>query len=457
MRTLRGLPWTLLLIAAVMASRPVSAEPAAPPVLGSEGEVYRLVRLVSAEGEPYLALDVERPTGSIERVLVPATEGRGVESSPFLIYEEASRTVFLTWEERLNHLHSLIRLAGFHAGEWSETIQVSASAFAFKGEPRLAATQDSFIVAGSDGGTTSIARTVLHVVWVEEGETGQLVAYAPITLLDGQYIGQRQIFDLSAIVPTTEPLPTTIWGSSPPTVVPADDDHSVNVAFVHPASDRISSVRITMLPGELARVADELRNHLIDIGVQHDWQSPEGLVRLANDLRNHLIDIGFRLDPQILRHIADGLRNHIIDIGARYTPSDVVRMAKELRNHIIDIGFRLDDRGLRRVVAETGARIVIDVAATEEGGESTFSDHATQVAQITTVNSWSRPSEAVGDSAILVSRSGQAALVSWTDGNAVFYRETFGHEWSAVVRLPLGERLNAEQATRLLENRIRNR
>jgi hypothetical protein len=80
-----------------------------------------------------------------------------------------------------------------------------------------------------------------------------------------------------------------------------------------------------------------------------------------------------------------------------------------------------------------------------------------QVAKITVVDDWARPAEAVGDSLLLVSRSGQAALLSWTDGKAVHYRETFGDDWSPVVRLPLGEGLDAEQAMSLLENRIRNR
>lgn len=433
---------------------PAAAVPAATPVLGSEGEVYRLSEAVDAAGDPALVLVIERPDGATERLAVPATEGRGVENSPYLVYEHASRTLFVTWEERLNYIHSLIHLVGLRDGEWTDVIEVSEGSFGFKGEPRLAATQDSYVVALPDGGTRTVARTVLHVVWVEERSEGQLVAYAPVTLLDGAYIGQRKIFDLSTMVGVTEPVPTDLWQSAAPMVAPADDDHSVNVAFVHPASGRLASLRITLLPGELSRMADELRNHLIDVGVRHDWQSPEGLVRLAEALRNHLIDVGFRLDPQILRHVADGLRNHLIDVGVQYPPADLVRMARDLRNHLIDVGFRLDDRGLRRVAAGTASHSVLEVAAVADGNEQALTG---QVARVTPVDDWSRPDEASGDSTLLVSRSGQAALLSWTDGKAVFYRETFGDEWSPVVRLPLGETLDAEQAASLLQNRIRNR
>lgn len=440
-------------IAAVALASSAEAAPVAKPVLGSEGEVYRLVAAHDEAGDPFLVLHIEHPNGTAERIPVPATQGRGVESSPYLIYENASRTLFFTWEERLNYIHSLIHLVGFRDGEWTESIEVSEGSFGFKGAPRLAATQDAYVVGLAEGGTQVISRTVLHVVWVEERSEGQFVAYAPVTLLDGAYLGQRRIFNLSSMVAASEPLATDLWQSPAPIAAPAADDHSVNVAFIHPDSGRLASVRITMLPGELSRIADGLRNHLIDVGARYDWQSPTGLRRLADELRNHLIDVGVRLDPQILRHVADGLRNHLIDVGIQYSPSDLTRMAGDLRNHLIDVGFRLDDRGLRRISASTEPRPVIEVARIEDDDRSL----ATQVAQVTLAAKWTRPDEAVDGGTLMVSRSGQAALVSWTDGNAVFYRETFGDDWSPVVRLPLGESLGSEQAISLLQDRIRHR
>lgn len=455
MRNSSRLLSTLLLTAvATAASGSASAAPTAMPVLGSEGEVYRLLGAVTEWGHPYLVLEIQWRDGATQHVPVPATEGHGVESSPYLIYEDASRTIFLTWEERFNHIHSLIRLVGFRDGEWTEVIDVSDGSFGFKGEPRLAATQESFVVSGADELDHTISRTVLHVVWVEERSDGQFVAYAPIALLDGRYIGQRHILDLSAMVTAAEPMPTDLWQSAAPTITPAADDHSVVVGLVQPQSGRLDSLRISMLPVELSVIADELRNHLIDVGARQEWQSPEGLHRLADELRNHLIDVGFRLDPQILRHVADGLRNHLIDVGVRYQPSELSRMAADLRNHLIDVGFRLDDRGLRRVAAGAGSQAVIEVAAVGEGDDSS---QIPQVARVTVVDGWSRPAEAVQESVLLVSRSGQEALLHWTDGEAVLYRETFGDEWGPVVRLPLAEKFGADEATELLRNRIRNR
>jgi hypothetical protein len=446
---------TILLAAAVAALGLTAAgAPVATPVLGSEGEVYRLVRAATEAGDPYLILDVQRPDGSTESLTVPETEGAGGENSPHLIYENASRTVYLTWEERFNHIHSLIRLVGFQDGTWTDVIEVSEGSFSFKGEPRLAATQDSFVVGDGEDSTRTVTRTVLHVVWVEEHSEGQFVAYAPVTLLDGHYVGQRRIFDLSSILSGAEPLPTDLWQLSRPTVAAAADDHSVVVGLIDPHTGRVASLRITMLPGELSMVADELRSHLIDVGARHEWQSPEGLQRLADELRSHLIDVGHRLDPQILRHVADGLRSHLIDVGARYAPSDVRRMAGDLRSHLIDVGFRLNDSGLRQATAAALSQAVIEVAAVGEGDEASL---ATQVARVTVVDDWSRPAEALRDSVLLVSRSGNAALLHWTEGQAVLYRETSGDEWSPVVRLPLRDAFGADEALGLLQNRIRNR
>lgn len=451
---------------ALAAAAPAFAAAAEAPVaLGSEGEIYRLVAApygeVFADGaaaaeHPVLALQVRHADGTELQTAVPETVGPEAESSPFLLFEEASRTAFLAWEERTNHIHSRIRLIGYRGGEWTEIIEVSEGAFGFKGEPRLAVTQDSFVVVDAGGLPRAVRRTVLHVVWVEERTEGQVVAYAPVTLLDGRYIGQRRIFDLSALVGAPEPRPTDLWQAAAPVLAASEDDHSVVVGLVDPDGGRVASLRIAMLPGELSRIADDLRNHLIDVGVRYDWSSPDGLRRLADDLRNHLIDVGQRLDPNILRHVADDLRNHLIDVGVQYPPAELRRLASDLRNHLIDVGFRLDARGLRRVTGAEGSRAVIEVAGADDEGDGA-APAMSQVAQVTVIADWARPEQAVAGATLLVSRDGGEALVSWTDGASVFYRETFDGAWSPVMRLPVGGGLDAAEALAVLENRIRNR
>lgn len=458
-RTLTTVTLILLPAAAALGNGSTGA------VLGSDGELYRLVSSTYGEltgassaadaDDPVLALLIQQADGTSELKLVPETVGPEVENSPFVIFENASRTVFLAWEERTNHIHSRIRLIGYQGGEWSEVLDVSEGSFGFKGQPRLAATRDSFVVAGAGEEPVTVSRTILHVVWVEERAEGQLVAYAPVTLIDGHHAGERQIFDLSTMVANAEGAPADLWELVAPMITAADNDHSVMVGLVDPKSGRIVSLQIGVLPGELSVLADELRSHLIDIGARHEWQSPEGLRRLADELRSHLIDIGYRLDPQILRHVADGLRSHLIDVGVSYSPSDLSRLAGDLRSHLIDVGFRLDDRGLRRVTSASSVRVVLEVAGMPD--PTTPMPAASHVAQVTVVDGWERPSEATSDSILLLSRNGQEALLSWSTETSVFYRETFGGEWSTVHRLPIGRGLNADEALAILQNRIRNR
>lgn len=434
-------------------------------VLGGEGELYRLIYGSRGEvtgapdapdaDEPVMALVVRHADGTVEQALVPETEGPEIERSPFLIYENASRTLFVTWEERKNHIHSRIRLIGYRDGDWGEMIEVADDPFAFKGEPRLAATQDSFVVDGEDGEEHRVARTMLHVVWVEERGSGQVVAYAPLTLLDGQSIGERRIFDLSSMVPATDPGFTDLWSVTPPVVMAGDDDHSIVVGLVDSVSGRMASIRIGLLPGELAVVADELRSHLIDVGVRHDWQDPEGLRALADELRSHLIDVGHRLDPQILGHIADGLRSHLIDVGVSYPRSDVRQLADDLRSHLIDVGFRLDDRGLRQTSGASSTAVIEVVAASDPA--SGDAGPASQMAQLRTARTWPLPAEASADSVLLVSRSGHEALLAWEDADGVFYRETAHGEWGATRRLPIAADLDGGETLSLLHHRIRYR
>lgn len=448
----------LTLLAALWVLAPASPATAAPKdvaVLGSDGELYRVIPTVSDSGNPFLELHVQRPDGIGEVVTVPGTEGFEVESSPYLLYENASRTLFLTWEESLNVLHQRIRVIGHQHGQWTEVIEVATDPYALKGKPSLAATRDTFVMPRLDGGDETITRSILHVTWVEQGHESPMIAYAPVVLLDGRYIGHHQIVDLTAVMGTEAPNPTDLWQATPPSVAVADDNHSVIFGFVHPDSGQVTSVRLTILSGELSVIADELRNHLIDFGARHDWQSPEGLRRLADELRNHLIDFGHHLDPQILRSIADDLRNHLIDFGAQYESTEIRRMAGDLRNHLIDFGFRVEERGLRRTAASQSSFATIDFeASVDPSGERR---PVAQIAQLRAVKTWPRPAEATPESTLLLSGSGAETLLTWQEDGRVFYRETARGEWGPVLHLPGGNGLRSEDKLTVLQNRVRHR
>lgn len=449
LQTLLAGLWILVLAA------PAAAAPMDSTVLGSDGELYRVDSAVSESENPFLALHIQRPDGTTEMVTVPGTEGFGVESSPYLHYENASKTLFVTWEERFNFIHARIWLIGYRQGGWSEAIEVAEDPFALKRESRLTATHDSFVVPLPAGGEISVVRTVLHVVWVQERFDGQFVAYAPVTLINGFYVGHHEIFDIASMVQTEQPQLVDLWQTAVPVVAAGDTDHSVIIGFVDPDSGRVASVRVTMLAGELSMLADELRSHLIDFGAQYDRQTPDGLRRLGDELRSHLIDFGHRLDPQILRSIAEDLRSHLIDFGAQYEPTEIRRLATDLRSHLIDFGFRVEDRGLRRTTADQSSPETIDFEANVDAtGELR---PVAQVAQLRVVKTWALPAEATPQSVLLLSRSGGEALLAWEHEGTLYYRETAKGEWGPVLHLPSGGALGSDEKLTVLKNRVRNR
>jgi len=138
-------------LAAALATPAFSAE--AQLAVGGEGELYRVqagsygalftAGALPAE-TPVLALDIERPGEALERLLVPGTEGEEEESSPALVLESTTDSLFLVWESRINSIHFRLNLGSYAAGAWSEPIEVSGNVYAAKSSPRLAVSRDAY-------------------------------------------------------------------------------------------------------------------------------------------------------------------------------------------------------------------------------------------------------------------------------------------------------------------------
>jgi hypothetical protein len=172
--------------------------------LGDAGEVYFVHTGVygdlfpggtaTAAGNAVLALDIARQDQPLERVLVPGTEGPEVESSPFELYESSSGALFMVWQSQVNAIHPVLYLSSYKDGTWTPAIQVTGNPFAQKSAPQIAITRDTYNIQDPNDGTYSPAhRTILHLIWWEEGANGGgSVQYAPIVLLDGSYIGSFQ-------------------------------------------------------------------------------------------------------------------------------------------------------------------------------------------------------------------------------------------------------------------------
>src|SRR5262249_33490799 len=109
------------LLASVLAA-PVCAQDGAA-ALGADGEVY-LPKVGAykdlfpkghdtAPSNSVLAVDLILPGANPQRLLVPQTTGADVETSPAVLFEEDSNTLFLLWVSQANSLSSVLKLASF--------------------------------------------------------------------------------------------------------------------------------------------------------------------------------------------------------------------------------------------------------------------------------------------------------------------------------------------------------
>jgi len=456
------LPSLLALVVGALAGT-VSADQTA---LGRDGALYQLSTMTSGEAigdvadstadDPLLAISVTRSESDVEILVVPGTEGPELEQSAFLAYEESSGTLFVTWERRTNSIHSQIFLSSHRDSQWSDPIPVSDQRMSLKSSPRIAITRETFANAADgsldpqNAGPHRVQRTTLHVVWFEDRGDGPAVVYAPILLLDGMYVGTHARLTLSEIF-SGESLGT--GGGAPPfmpTIRTTADRRSVAVGFVDPDSGQLVTSRIALLSGELSAISDEARAHILDVGARYDSRRSDDLQRLADEARAHILDVGNRMDRTLVRFVADEARAHILDVGSRYdsrNQQDLERLAGEARAHILDVGFRLDARGVPRQ-AEARA-VMVDLAST--------TTKVLGVIRIEEVGPRPLPEIAIESSDLHLSGSGDHALISWSEGNQLRYRETTEGGWGEVRSLKLSPQLSVEKAEEILRAHLDNR
>jgi hypothetical protein len=434
-------------------------------VLGTTGELYivksgmygQLFQGVPKEVRlyPVLALEIVRPGGFIERLLVPGSGGAESERSPELAYEEASHTVYLSWESQPNKIHAVLMLAGFDGRSWTEPIQVSGNPFIPKSSPHLLATRDSYQEKTAEGGLTTRYRTVLHLLWGEETDaSGYETLYSPIILENGEFVGVNPIYLLASFDPRDEPA-TSFEASldlvRQPVIQPGLDGRTVVVAFASPVTRRMVSVEIDVLPQQLGILADDARVHIIDMGSR--LKLPAQLKDLADSARANVLANGVAFYPEIAESLANRVQTEILAGGAS-GDNDLRRIADQARVHIIDMGAQLSGRGLRRFTGASLANKIVGVSASAATDESDSAGHLLQFRVAS-----SRPAPQVGAGSIrtFVSEDGRDVLVAWPDKERILYRASQDEGWSDVLEVRLSDQINLKAAYEILERRVRNR
>ena len=463
-RALARIPLAVLLTVVALApavALPAAADPARDASVGGKGELY-LVREgaygelfpeqgLAARENPALALDVTRAGGATERLLVPGTETSDVEDSASILYEDESGTLFVLWQTKVNIIHSRLNLVGYQNGQWTELIEISGNPFGWKSSPQLAVTRDVFQTEEAEGGLRTWQRTVVHLLWWEEGAGGEpLTHYSPVVLLNGVYTGWNPVLrldDLEVVSSEGLPSPLNLPLAEAPRIDSGRNGQSVAIGFVHPATGELVTLTAEILPGEFAFIADRVRNQIIEIGRESRPDQPGAR---ADKVRNQIIEIGNRLGlhPSVPSYAAELAA---AAIEASPPGEDPAVLGDRVRNQIIEIGARLTDRGFDR--GRTARKLqVLETTSSGAGAPPNL---------IRLVQASLRPAPATGanENALFLSHEGGEAIVAWQaeDGSALLYRESRGGGWSPVRALRLGPDLDLARAREILEQRAHER
>ncbi|HEV8629055.1 MAG TPA: hypothetical protein VGV61_01975 [Thermoanaerobaculia bacterium] len=419
-------------------------------MLGANGEVYRVQSGTykqlfpnppgSQAGNTVLALDIAQD-GKQRRVLVPGTEGAEVEQSPALTVDRSSNRVYLVWEGRQGY-HSTLNLLPYSAGDgFGDTFEFCGDAFSTKFNPQLAATIDRYQMIAEDGSLVAASRTILHLIWYDDGALGERVLYTPLVIHDGDVLLSNRIFDASELATGTPASGAASSTASPallkkPQIRANRDGSGVVAAFIDPGSGALVTTQLRSVAGELVSYADKARAVIIDVGRNRNLSRAQ----IADAARKVIVEAGRRL---LRNELAEFLTDTFLasvrssDIG-----EELALSADKARAVIIDVGA-----SLRRDAADRSQAKVVEIA------ESDDEHGSAQLLEVRNGGSRALPPLPNGEVRILVSQKGDQVALAWSD-SAVRYRESTGDGWSPERTVTLGPNLSRDDAFELVDQRI---
>lgn len=455
-RALRPLAGLLVAVAATAA---VPAAGAASRVLDADGDVYVVEAgsygelfpegRASEPGDPVLAVTVLRSDGSAERSLVPGTEGPGVERLAASVLG-AEGLLYVLWESEAET--SRLRL-GIHAGGWNDTVDVSRGSAVRPGSARAAVTHDSGRLTGEGGEATSTRRSILNVIWVEDGAGGANVVYAPLVIEDGAYIGEHSLHSLAAFVPPAAAEGAARPGEPvriAPSIEPGRGGRTALVALVDEATDRLVTFELQPVSRELSDLGDGLARELLSLIAGLEPGSPDSLGRLAAGARAYVREAGGNLEPAVVELLGTEVERYVRESGSDWAFQPDA-MAGRTRARLIEVGgsfergsiSRLDD-GRRAQLIDVGVRYV--------------PDRRSHDVRVLAVSARALP-PATGPAVctVYLSNQGEDALIAWEDGGAVYFQESRGDGWDDPQALGIGAEQDPQLIRGLLSERIRSR
>jgi hypothetical protein len=461
----------LLALASIfaMTATPAGAEHL-DKALGADGEIYQVTAgpygglfpggHAYDAATPVLALDTTVPGSPIQRQLVQGAADADTKGAPALIYEDGSRTLFVVWVATTHLVSSAIKLTSYDGKQWSPPITIVGNPYSPKTPPQLAVTRDTHQEADASGTLTTRHRTVLHLVWAEDGQSGFYQAwYAPVIFEEGAWIGSVPVptrlndFDLAEQAPQVAgsgPFDTPLVRT--PVLQAGRDTSTVLAGFASDVSGMLTTVEIDLLPEELRMLAD---SGSATVRANSKY-FPDQLDTLAAKVKAVILAGGNTFQPEALQAIATEAQGQVL-AGAQ----DVNHLADKARAIIVDIGRRFSMRGLRITLPGP--------IAPPKTAEVTAPDQPSHFLQFRVTGTRVCPPVTPDGLEMFLSRTGADALVAWTGkagstgtGGAsaqassvlLYSNSQPDGSWSAIHQLQLSESLNLQQAYQVLAQRM---
>lgn len=424
--------------------------------LGADGRLVSLLRGTYGElapngslaeaSEPVLALRTTLPDGQQALHVIPATLDYEREEAAELVIEPRSGVAYVLWQSWRSEIHSRFRVAAFDGERWGETIEISSPSSLWRILPVFAVTQDSYddlsVAAEED---RKVHRTVLHVVWLEEGsDTAWQTLYAPLVLVDGEYLGHHPVLVLEDHV-TSEDGAATRDIPVPPVLRSRDADNSVVAAFVNQRTGDLNAIELKVAAGELSSLGDVVESEIVAFGEE---AGGVGASEISDAVRLRLMEFEHQIKPEILAQFGVTVEEHVreqLDKG-----STAKAAGGAARVQLVDVGFRLTDGRLNRTGA--GARVqLVDVGARSERPRG----HHRHDARFSVTLRRSLPEDVPAAPELLVSSRGTKLILAWREDSRIRYRESVaGGGWSAMQQILLTDQLAGTQAMAVLQRRV---
>lgn len=431
---------------------------------GTYGELFPGGDELEAE-RPIVTLDILRPGESGERLIVPATLGWEVESSPALLFSKKRDVLNVLWTARLEKQVSLF-LARLEDHEWSPVAEIYSNADGVL--PTVATTRDVFYYETGDQRVIDVERETLHLVWSQQGNGQSSVAYSPVLLINGALIDWKETFTFSHLDPDANEV---VAGRLPAMmrVRASAAEESIAITFGSSDSGRITTLELELVPMEIVFLSD-----LVGELILESEFDPQNVNSFADTMGAELIGVGSRgrgrgrshLTFSMFDFVATGIHNRIVETGADYSADEVDLLAADLRRYTMELTQSLLSPAVtaepqarsRLLGSESKATPILEINVDEPVDEGQAPAPMSHILELRSAVEWAIPDSQGARITVLASDDGLDLVAGWldADGKKVWYVESKPDlTWSEPKTLTLGEHLTLEKAAALLQARVR--